>query len=235
MAQILIHNNKIYKKNCLITMVDENVTEFIYKIPMNIIFIVKDELKKQEISDQRYKHGFRENSYFIIKPNNELLYMNDLQYKKIVCNDTYINIIRGYNKYVLIQEAIKLNPFDSTHFGYIKADFKQHIPENINLIVMSLSEKLRIGLFNRLITYNPKSINFYNYNKDMLDTNFFTGSKDNMIKFLELFINELTLVLIGDLLPREDQIVAQVIFKNNEHFELFWSNTYDDILTRWMP
>ncbi len=258
------NNNKIPNKDTLVTMIydlagiEQNmnrmlITDYIKrvdvlcKLDMNIIFYVENEYIKNEVYELRYKYDRLPKTKIIIVPYNNLKYYNILDeinkmdiVNKIVnmnpIKDTNNYRIIGWNKFEFLKKAIQLNPFDAVHFGWIDAGISHSatIPEDFEKVVSSMSNKIRIGIFNKLYVFGVERPNFYNTQKRMISAGFFTGNKENLLKLIDLFEKELGVVLKSQIAPLEDQILTKIIYYNNDLFQCFWSCKHQDLFVRWL-
>lgn len=222
--------------------------EELYKIDCNMIFFVETDELKNQVYEGRYKYERHQKTHIIVQPYEDLKYYKDIEHIKALDKDnpiTNMNIekdtanyrIIGWNKFECLRKAIQLDPFMSEHFGWI--DFgicgRVSVPDNLSQVITSMSNKIKIGIFNRLNIFGINLPNFYKTQKRILSAGFFTGNKENMLKLIHLFEKELLRVLGTEkIAPLEEQILAKIIYNDPDIFQVFWGHCHQFLFFRWL-
>lgn len=137
--------------------------------------------------------------------------------------DSYKFAHLTHRKFDYVLRTIQLNPFGSTHFGWIDAGIAKvsttlTVPEvdkdEIQLLIMSSQ------------TYKYKNKGFVLSPKQMIAGGFFVGSKDHMIKFCKLMISERDKLELG--LEQEHMVC---VYMENRSLFLPYYGYYGNIIS----
>jgi hypothetical protein len=133
-----------------------------------------------------------------------------------------------------MEESININPFNSTHFIWMDFGIAYSVnTKTINIDFTDISDNIKILLFWCLSNLKNENINdYYNEYKRVLAGGLFSGNKENMMKFIELFKNEVTNVLILQRAPLEDIIVSKIIINNPDLFNCYFG-THNSIFSNY--
>ena len=195
-----------------------------------ILNIRKDKLNITHI----YKFNLEETYYynFIDQINENKNHFNivNMNHQK----DTSLYLILNNNKFFFIEKAIELNIFNSSHFAYI--DFGiNHVAKNLNEIhnwFIHIPNKIKQLCINPFIeNVDPKEYftRIYHNNAGGL----FTGSKDNLLKYSELFKNKWLEIMENKWFQFDEAIMSIVIKENYDLFDLFYGD-YDCIICNYL-
>ena len=140
----------------------------------------------------------------------------------------YITLVN--NKMAFVKEAIQHNPFDSTHFGWV--DFGiYHVAtpyqESPFLISSDLIKMQMLQPFAPDQMLIPERQ--YRKIEGRFSAGFITGSKDNWIRFIDVFYEELLGSIRAGYGPSEEQVFPVVVIKNPDLFAFYYGN-YESIL-----
>jgi hypothetical protein len=203
----------IYTEISLIDKIKEIRPLHLHDITKFIIFDFKD--------TYYYKYiGHIEENKKKFKINNEY-----------VPKDTPIYYTLGFNKFYFIDESIKTNPFNTTHFIWI--DFGiSHVAKNVNSIrrwIYNIPDKIRQLEINPFIENVEYKIYFENTLHNMAG-GLISGNIDNLKKYTILFDNKLRKILNDGWHQLEEAIMAIIKKENNEIFDNFYGD-YQNIMS----
>lgn len=166
-----------------------------------------------------------------LHPIHYLDEINPIKGRSIIKDTDYYRVCI-WQKFDFLDQALKLNPFKSSHFGWIDfgCSYRTTWPSNMNQIVSSLNDKVKVSIF------QPFQRSFdYRVQQSVLDAGFFTGSKSQMTKFIDLIFEEIsTLLNILEIAPMEEQIMYKVIKDDPHKYIISWASTYDRLFTNWL-
>lgn len=103
--------------------------EHLFKTEINIVFFIQQKYY-YKIWQARKKYNLLDKTLIIIREKNELKFMDQIDKGKeclkknpirhtVIENNTPVYYYFMYNKVYLVEEIIKLNPFNSEYFGWI--------------------------------------------------------------------------------------------------------------------
>jgi len=133
-----------------------------------------------------------------------------------------------------MEKAIELNPFDSSHFIWI--DFGiNHVAkdtEHIHDWITKVPDKIKQLCINPYIeNIEPKSYfrNIYHNCAGGL----FSGSKENMLKYIELFKQKTEQIYSEDWYQIDEAVMTMVQRENYELFDFFYGD-YEGIISNYL-
>ena len=220
---------------------------FILKLPYPIIiFIDKDEKEiYNSIYNTRsslnllhltyiYKLDFKETYFY-----KDLSRIEELQQKFFIENgnlakDTPLYVILNNNKFCFMEKTIELNPFNSSHFIWM--DFGiNHVAKNTEIIhewILKVPDKIKQLCINPYIeNIGPKKYfkNIYHNCAGGL----FSGSKENMTKYIELFKQKTEQIYSEDWYQIDEAVMTMVQRENYDLFEFFYGD-YEGIISNYL-
>ena len=237
-------NNK-YKSefNRSIDTYFELAKNFILQLPYNLIIFTDDEKCINFIEKERTH--FKEKTYIYNESFEQTYFykyidkLNELQSKFKILNghldhETPYYIILNNNKFDFIDKAINLNPFNSSHFIWM--DFGiNHVARNTELInewIYSIPDKIKQLCINPYTEcHAPKK--YFEIIHHNTAGGLFTGSKENLLKYSELF-KEKTEEIYNDNWYQIDEAIMTLVQKENpDLFDLFYGD-YQGIISNYL-
>jgi hypothetical protein len=210
----------------LVIFIEPNNTE----LEDFILTIRKDKLDLTYI----YKFNLEDTYYFQyinqINENKNHFTIHNINLEK----DTTLYLILNHNKFFFIEKAIELNFFNSSHFAYI--DFGiNHVAKNLDEIhnwFLYIPNKIKQLCINPFIeNINPKEYFQYIYHNNA--GGLFTGSKENLLKYSELFKNK-WLEIINDKWFQFDEVIMSMVIRDNyDMFDLYYGD-YECIICNYL-
>jgi hypothetical protein len=225
----------------------ELAKSFILKLPYPlVIFIDNNETETYDaIYSEReahnllhlthiYKLDFKETYFY-----KDLSRLEELQQKFCIYNgdlnhETPLYVILNNNKFCCMEKAIELNPFDSSHFIWI--DFGvNHVAkdtEHIHDWITKVPDKIKQLCINPYIeNIEPKRYfrNIYHNCAGGL----FSGSKENMLKYIELFKQKTEQIYSEDWYQIDEAVMTMVQRENYELFDFFYGD-YEGIISNYL-
>ena len=210
----------------LIIFIEPNNTE----LEDIILNIRKDKLDLTYIYKINLEYTYYYQFIEIINENKNYFNINNINLDK----DTPLYLILNHNKFFFIEKAIELNFFNSSHFIYI--DFAiNHIAKNLNEIhnwILSVPDKIKQLCINPFI----ENINYKEYFQFIHHNNaggLFSGSKEYLLKYSELFKNKWLEVLNDKWYQFDEAIMTLVIRENYNLFDLYYGD-YECIICNYL-
>lgn len=180
------------------------------------------------------------NTYYIIKDFESFI---DQELKNRVTlmrglGDMFKDITSRYNvnyslfsiiKYHLVNKAIDINPFKSSHFGWIDfglGQWKSDIFKPLNEVIELKRDKFsccRINITEEKILKDPR--HFYFNNRTDIITNFFTGNIESIRKVSDLVMNEFKKVVNQGYGYKDEQVLATLYLDHKDLFDLYPGDT----------
>lgn len=215
--------------------------EFILKLDLNIVFFVEKDTYMY-IWVKRKEYNLLNKTLIIIREMCELQYydkyklFNEYLLKKKMSNavtnrDSVYYYLLTWNKFFMVNDVIQINPFKTTHFGWI--DFGAHHILNQESIYNSVSyvsnlfnecqDKIKILSVHTMFKNEFTDINDYtSTNKYKLAAGLWTGNRNNILSLTMLFRQELDNLLYNKTVVNEETILSIVYIKNQELFNLYY-------------
>lgn len=216
--------------------------QFIFNLPYPVIFFTDDDQFIQTILQERnpkakthvYKKPFEETYYY-----KHLDKLRELQKKYTIINghlehETPMYIILNNNKFDFIESAIKLNPFESTHFIWM--DFGiNHVAlntEHIHSWICQIPDKVKQLCINPYIE-NIKDKQMFQTIYHHTAGGLFTGSASNLLKYAELFKKKTEQIYDEDWYQIDEAVMTIVQRENPELFTFFYGD-YNGIISNYI-
>ena len=241
-----MENNTIDHNRKLNSYIDL-AKNFMLKLPYPlVVFIDKNE---KEIYDAIYKArsnyslihltyiyqlDFKETYFY-----KDLSKIEELQKKFCINNgdlkhETPLYVILNNNKFCFMDRTIELNPFNSSHFIWM--DFGiNHVAKDTACIhewINKVPDKIKQLCINPYIeNIEPKTYfrNIYHNCAGGL----FSGSKENMIKYIELFKQKTKQIYSEDWYQIDEAVMTMVQRENYELFDFFYGD-YEGIISNYL-
>lgn len=218
--------------------------EFLFKQDQNIIFFIDTEYYF-DIWKRRKAHNLLDKTYIIP------VACEDLEYVKLHLEATKLNFLKHpvhnfqpgketplyilitWSKFKLLNAAVRLNPFNSTHFAWI--DFGlSHIAKThdtiLDLCLSQFEDKIKILSMKHLAKTELVDMNrYYDWIWGKMAAGFITGSKDNMLRLCDLFDKKVENVMKLGRAILEEQILPLIHAENPDLFKFYYGD-YDYIL-----
>ena len=253
-------NKNIYKSEDIYF---KNAENFILKLPYYLIIFIDDNINSQRIENRILKSrlDYLDKTIIIKKKICDTYYyscVNKIQ--KINTQNNLIKIYRNfdpyylaitYNKLFFVKYAIELNPFNSTHFFWIDFGISyvlnsinlntlfnelsvimKNIPDKIRQMSLSYSDNQKV---NNQIGNKYISINAHTAFIRKLAGGLFSGNKENLITYCNLFKNKIESLLINNKYYIDEVIMTMVYLENKELFTLYYGCYESIILNYYRP
>lgn len=231
------HLNRGVKKYC------ELAENFILTLPYNLIIFTDNEEVFEFIENKRisyknktciYKKPFEDTYYY-----KHLDQLSELQKKFTIINgnvsqETPMYIILNNNKFDFMESAIQLNPFESDHFIWM--DFGiNHVAQNTEKIhewICNVPNKIKQLCINPYIeTVDNKQM--FQYIHHHTAGGLFTGSKENILKYCELFKQKTEQIYAEDWYQIDEAVMTMVQRENPDLFDFFYGD-YQGIISNYI-
>ena len=213
--------------------------EFILKLNYNLIIYTDD---TEIIEFIKLNRTYKCMIYII--PLNKTYYYKDintitnLQNKYIINNinlnkDTPEYIILNNNKFYFMEHSINMNPFNSTHFIWL--DFRiNYIAKSYNIIhewINNIPNKIKQMCINPYIeNIEPKT--YFQYIYHNMAGGLFSGSKDNLLLYCNLFKNKYDKILSENWYQLDEAVMTIIQRENPDLFELYYGD-YEGIIANY--
>lgn len=221
----------------------ELAKNFLLKLPYNLIIFTDDEEIINIINEERKPfiektliiNNLFEDTYYYKHLNK----LKELQSKFHILNghiehETPMYIILNNNKFDFMEEAIKLNPFNSSHFiwmdfsiNHVALDFNR-IHEWINLVPDKIKQ-LCINPFIENIDHKEMFKYIYHHTAGGL----FTGSSKNLLEYCRLFKEKTEQIYREDWYQIDEAVMTIVQRENPQLFDLFYGD-YQGIISNYL-
>jgi hypothetical protein len=165
--------------------------------------------------------------------------LEELQKKFIIHNgkithETPLYVILNNNKFCFIEKSIELNPFNSSHFVWM--DFGiNHVAKNTELIhdwIFKVPDKIKQLCINPYIeNINPKK--YFELIYHNCAGGLFSGSKENLIKYIELFKQKTEQIYNEDWYQIDEAVMTMVQRENYHLFDFFYGD-YEGIVSNYL-
>jgi hypothetical protein len=220
--------------------------KFLLKLPYPIIFFIDENIETfNTIYSFRKELNLLDKTYICIKPFEDTYFYKDLhrlqelQSKFNILNgdirhETPHYIILNNNKFHCIDEATELNPFNSTHFLWM--DFGiNHVAETTERIhewIFDIPDKIKQLCINPYTENNSPKEHFQLIYHNMAG-GLFSGSKNNLIKYSELFKQKTEQIYNEDWYQIDEAVMTMVQRENPDLFDLFYGD-YQGIVSNYL-
>jgi hypothetical protein len=221
----------------------ELAKQFILKLPYNLIVFTDDDNCIELVSNER---KLLQNKTYICKKKLEDTYyfkhfnkLLELQQKYSIINgnmekDTPMYIILTNNKFDFMETSIRLNPFNSSHFIWM--DFGvNHVALNTEKIhdwIHKIPDKIKQLCINPYIE-NVEDIYMFQYIYHHTAGGLFSGSKDNLLRYSELFQKK-TQQIYDENWYQLDEAVMTIVQKENPDLFDFFYGDYQGIISNYL-
>lgn len=225
----------------------ELAKNFILKLPYPLVIFI--DINEKEIYDaiysEREQHNLLDLTYIYQLDFRETYFYKDLsrleelQQKFFIRNgninhETPLYVILNNNKFCFMEKTIELNPFNSSHFIWL--DFGiNHVAINTEYIhewITRVPDKIKQMCINPYIeNIEPKTYfqNIYHNSAGGL----FSGSKENMLKYIELFKQKTEQIYSEDWYQIDEAVMTMVQRENYELFDFFYGD-YEGIISNYL-
>jgi hypothetical protein len=224
----------------------ELANQFMLKLPYPIIFFINEDDTetyniiyniRNKLNLSHLTHIYKldlQYTYFY----KDLKRLEELQKQFIIHNghlnhETPLYIILNNNKFVFMEKAIELNPFNSSHFVWM--DFSiNHVAKNTELIhdwILKIPDKIKQLCINPYIeNVEPKQY-FQNIWHNCAG-GLFSGSKENLLKYVELFKQKTEQIYNENWYQIDEAVMTMVQRENYELFDFFYGD-YEGIISNY--
>lgn len=140
-----------------------------------------------------------------------------------------------WSKLPLVVRAIKMNPFNSTHFGWIDFGIHTHGLKDYHLhtkILSNVPNNIRILAISKPESHDLVIEKFFKSHKPTLLATVFTGSTENIIKFDKMADEVILQAIKLNVVDCEQSIYAICYLKNPSMFDLYYGN-YSDLVDKY--
>jgi hypothetical protein len=233
-------NYKKYKSNRSTQQYLELGNNFILNLPCPIVLFTDVEevkifvknLNKSNIHVYEMKY---ENMYFL-KDSERL---KQLQTTYTILNsrldhETPSYIMLTNNKFDFLEKAIELNKFNSSHFMWM--DFGiNHVAKDTHMIhdwLDKIPDKIKQLCINPYLD-NVEPIHYFQYIYHNTAAGLFSGSKENMLKYIDLFKKKNDEIYSQNWYQLEEAVMTLVQLENNELFDFYYGD-YPGIVSNYL-
>ena len=240
-----MENNSIDRNRKLESYIDFS-KQFLLKLPFPIIFFIDENPTiYNAILNFRKELNLLDKTYIYIKDFKKTYFYKDLsrleelQKKYYIVNgeldhETPLYIILNNNKFDCIDNTISFNPFNSSHFIWM--DFGiNHVAQSTDSIfqwINKVPDKIKQLCINPYIE-NVEDKEMFKYIYHHIAGGLFTGSKENMIKYSDLFKKKTEQIYKENWYQIDEAVMTMVERENPELFELFYGD-YSGIVSNYM-
>jgi hypothetical protein len=217
--------------------------KFILQLPYPLVIFTDNDECINFIENERDKY---KNLTFIIKKPFENTYyykhlnkLSELQKKFTIINghlehETPMYIILNNNKFDFIESAIELNLFGSDHFIWM--DFGiNHVAQSTEKIhewINKIPDKIKQLCINPY-TENIDNKEMFQYIYHHTAGGLFTGSKENMQRYSQLFKDKTEQIYAEDWYQIDEAVMTMVQRENPDLFDLFYGD-YQGIVSNYI-
>jgi hypothetical protein len=256
-----IEDNKINYKTEDIYF--KNAENFILKLPYYLIIFIDDNINSQRIENRILKSRLEhlDKTVIIKKKICDTYYYSYInKIYEINTQNNLIQICRNFNPYYLaitynklffVKYAIELNPFNSSHFIWIDFGISyvfntinsntlfnelriimNNIPDKVRQMSLSYSDNQKVNnqIGNKYIGINATSAFIRK-----LAGGLFSGNKENLIIYFDLFKNKIDSLLTNNKYYIDEVIMTMVYLENKELFTLYYGCYQSIILNYFRP
>jgi len=145
--------------------------------------------------------------------------------KKDKYTSRYLVLISS--KLTMMKDALERNPFKSTHFGWIDFGIRKEMIVHAyeDRVFEDISDKIRLMMIQ---AYLPSDFNDLEKHLKCLKSNmsaiYMTGSRENYLKFCDLYDTEFKDILNKNLIGSEEQIIPLITVKYPDLFEFYYGD-----------
>ena len=220
--------------------------QFLLMLPFPIIFFIdENQYIYNEIYNFRKNLNLLDKTYIYIQNFKKTYFYKDLsrieELQKIYYikngeleHETPLYIILNNNKFDCIDNAIKYNFFNSTHFIWM--DFGiNHVAQNTEKIyewINNIPDKIKQLCINPYIE-NIDNKQMFQYIYHHTAGGLFTGSKENMLKYSKLFKEKTEQIYSDDWYQIDEAVMTMVQRDNPDLFDLFYGD-YPGIISNYV-
>lgn len=225
----------------------ELAKKFILRLPYPLMLFIDNNEKEiyDTIYETRKNNNLLELTYIYQIDFKETYFYKDLkrleELQKIffirngdLNHETPMYIILNNNKFCFMDLAIELNPFKSEHFVWM--DFGiNHVAENTEKIhewINLIPNKIKQLCINPY-TENVDNKEMFQYIYHHTAGGLFSGSKENMKKYSELFKQKTEQIYNEDWYQIDEAVMTMVQRENPELFEFFYGD-YQGIISNYI-
>jgi hypothetical protein len=216
---------------------------FILTLPYNLIVFTDNEEVIEFIENKRI--NYKNKTYIYKKPFEDTYYyrhldkLSDLQKKFTIMNghlehETPMYIILNNNKFDFMESAIELNPFKSDHFIWM--DFGiNHVAQSTNAIhewINIIPDKIKQLCINPYIE-NIDNKQMFQYIHHHTAGGLFTGSKENILKYCQLFKDKTAHIYAEDWYQIDEALMTMIQRENPDLFDFFYGD-YQGIISNYI-
>ena len=217
--------------------------QFLLKLDYPLILFTDDEELSQNIKKERdhlkektriYNKKFEDTYFYKYKDRLEQLQKHYHILNGHLEHETPLYIILNNNKFDFMENAIQLNPFNSSHFIWMDFGINhvalntEKIHEWINLV----PDKIKQLCINPYVE-NVQNKEMFQYIYHHTAGGLFTGSKENMLKYAEMFKAKTEEIYQDDWYQIDEAVMTMVQRDNPELFDLFYGD-YQGIISNYL-
>ena len=218
--------------------------EYLFRQNHNFIFFTEPEYV-EDIKRHREKHNLLEKTHIIGIEYEQLPYIKKYlsatveNFKNFPVHnfqpgkETPLYILLTWSKFTLLQQAIELNPFSSSHFAWIDFGLSHIAKTNetiLDNIINEYEDKVKIMCMKHLCKSELTDMNlYYSWIWGKIAAGLITGSKNNMLTLINFFNKKVEHVIQLNRAILEEQILPLIYLENTELFNLYYGD-YDHIL-----
>lgn len=208
--------------------------DFLFKLDINLVFFVSKE-DNMTIWRERRKYGHLAKTLIINRDFEELklFYLRDDFQKMLTKNPYHIReqkimsanyAVIANSKLFLLEEVMKMNPFDTTHFGWI--DFGiyhvasyESIPEKVEDILKPLGKKIRILQLASILEKEIVDIKKFCMSRQYkIAGGLFIGEQNHISELIQEFKKIFFELISQEVCTLEEEIIAVIMQTKRELF-----------------
>ena len=222
----------------------EFAKKFMLTLPYNLLIFTDDDELIKYLTNIRNDNKNASKTFICKKKFEDTYYykhldvLGDLQQRFNIINghlehETPMYVILNNNKFDFIESAIRLNPFNSSHFIWM--DFGiNHVAQNTEYIhewISRVPDKIKQLCINPFTENVPNKEHFKFIYHNMAG-GLFSGSAENLLKYCNLF-KQKTEEIYSDNWYQIDEAVMTMVQRENPHlFDLYYGD-YPGIISNY--
>ena len=240
-----MENNSIERNRKLESYIDFS-KQFLLRLPFPIVFFIDENpYVYNAIFNFRKELNLLDKTYIYIQDFKKTYFYKDLsrleELQKIfhikngeIQHETPLYVILNNNKFDCIDKTIQYNPFNSSHFIWM--DFGiNHVAQSTDKIfewINKVPDKIKQLCINPYIE-NVDNKHMFQYIFHHTAGGLFTGSKENMLRYSQLFKDKTQQIYTEDWYQIDEAVMTMVQRENPDLFDFFYGD-YHGIVSNYI-
>lgn len=219
--------------------------QFLFGLDEDVVFFADPELA-DHIGDRRREHGLGDRTLVMSSALEELL-SHDLpdrieqaHRRRPILNgdpakDTALYVALGWSKFRLVELAIQLDPFGTTHFAWIDFGLYGGLPAHhaADQPFARPSDRVRLLMLKPFSREEIGDSAYYSWLRGHLGAGYVSGSRASMLRLNELMAAEAESALASGFGPTEEQLLPVVAAEHPDLFEFHYGD-YSHVLENYV-